>query len=67
MRKINSLTRGIIVFCLLATLTIIEYFLGINQVPQILLWIIAIIKMVLVLHYFMHFYRLLESDEGGNE
>jgi len=67
MKKLNSLKRGISVFLLLATLTIIEYFLGINQVPQILLWIIAIIKMALVLHYFMHFYRLLESDKGGNE
>jgi len=67
MKKLNSLKRGIAVFLLLASLTVIEYFLGINQVPQILLWVIAIIKMALVLHYFMHFYRVLESDEGGNE
>ncbi|PKN85301.1 MAG: hypothetical protein CVU46_11500 [Chloroflexi bacterium HGW-Chloroflexi-8] len=67
MKKLNSLTRGIVVFFMLAVLTIMEYFLGINQVPQILLWIIAIIKMALVLNYFMHFYRLFESDERGNE
>jgi hypothetical protein len=64
MKKLDPLIRGIVVFLLLGVLTAIEYFLGVNEVPQILLWLIAIIKVVLVLHYFMHFLRLFRKDEG---
>jgi len=66
MKKLDSLKRGIIVFLLLGVLTAIEYFLGVNEVPQILLWLIAIVKIVLVLHYFMHFLRLFQKDEGDH-
>jgi heme/copper-type cytochrome/quinol oxidase subunit 4 len=67
MKKLNSLTRGLVVFLILAVLTAIEYYLGISEVPQILLWIIALTKMTLVLNYFMHFYRVLGNDEGEHE
>ena len=66
MKKLDSLKRGIVVFLLLGVLTAIEYFLGVNEVPQILLWLIAITKMVLVLHYFMHILRLFRKDEGDH-
>ncbi len=66
MKKLDSLKRGIVVFLLLGVLTAIEYFLGVNDVPQILLWLIAIFKIVLVLHYFMHFLRLFRKDEGDH-
>jgi len=66
MKKLDSLKRGIVVFLLLAVLTAIEYFLGVNDVPQFLLWLIAIAKLVLVLHYFMHFLRLFRKDEGDH-
>lgn len=66
MKKLDPLKRGIVVFLLLGVLTAIEYFLGVNEVPQILLWLIAIVKMVLVLHYFMHILRLFRKDEGDH-
>ncbi len=63
----NPLKRGVFVFIALLVLTAIEYFLGIRQVPQILLWVIAIVKALLVLQFFMHFNRLFDGDEGGHE
>ncbi len=63
----DSLKRGILVFVGLAVLTIVEYFLGTNQVPQILLWVIALTKALLVLQFFMHFSRLFGEDDGGHE
>jgi len=67
MSKLHPLKRGVVIFLLLGILTIIEYFLGINQVPQILLWTIAVIKLLLVLQYFMHIYKVFGSDDGGKE
>ncbi len=66
MKTMQPLRRGIVVFAILAVLTIIEYFLAINEVPQILLWTTALIKLVLVLQYFMHIYRVFRSDEGDS-
>ncbi len=67
MKNIQPLRRGIVIFAILAVLTIIEYFLAINGVPQILLWTTALIKLVLVLQYFMHVYRVFRSDEGDSQ
>ena len=67
MSKLHPLKRGVFIFLLLGVLTIIEYVLGINEVPQILLWSIAIIKVLLVLQYFMHIYKVFRSDDGGQE
>jgi hypothetical protein len=67
MSKLHPLQRGVFIFLLLGILTIIEYILGINEVPQILLWTIAIIKILLVLQYFMHIYKVFKSDDGGHE
>lgn len=64
--KINALTRGIVIFAILAVLTGIEYILGVNEAPSFLLWIVAIIKGGLVLWYFMHLPRVFSSD-GGHE
>lgn len=67
MSKLHPLQRGVFIFLLLGILTIIEYILGINEVPQILLWTIAIIKILLVMQYFMHIYKVFKSDDGGHE
>ena len=67
MNKLHPLNRGLVIFIILGILTVIEYFLGINQVPQILLWTIAVIKVLLVLQYFMHIYKVFKSDDGGQE
>lgn len=66
MSKLNALTRGIVVFAILAVLTGVEYILGINEAPAILLWIMATLKGGLVLWYFMHLPRVFKS-EGGHE
>lgn len=69
MTKFSPLKRGIIVFIILTALTAIEYYLGINEVPAILLWAVAIIKLLLVLQYFMHISRVINPNksEGGHE
>ena len=65
-QKTSALKRGVIVFVVLAVLTAIEYFLGINHVPQILLWIVAFLKAGLVLWFFMHVGRVFLPD-GDHE
>jgi heme/copper-type cytochrome/quinol oxidase subunit 4 len=67
MTKLSPLKRGIAVFVLLAILTAIEYFLGINKVPAILLWAVALIKMLLVLQFFMHINRVINPKKGDHE
>ncbi len=66
MSKLNELTRGVVVFVILAALTGIEYLLGVSEVPAIFLWIVALVKGGLVLWYFMHLQRVFKS-EGGHE
>jgi len=62
--KTNELARGVRVFIALAVLTVIEYFLGMAEAPAILLAIIAVIKAGLVIWYFMHIFRLFQSEGG---
>ena len=61
-KKSIELRRGVLVFASLAVLTAIEYFIGVNQVPPIFLWVIAILKAALVLVYFMHIGRLVAAE-----
>lgn len=64
----SALRRGVIVFAALAVLTAIEYLLGVNEAPAILLWIVALLKAGLVLWFFMHLPRVFNPDnEGGHE
>jgi len=63
----SALKRGVVVFAVLAVLTAVEYYLGINEVPSILLWITALVKAGLVLWFFMHLPRVFSSEEGGHE
>ncbi len=64
MKNMNPLTRGVVVFGVLAVLTIIEYFLGVLAVPMALLWIVAAMKAGLVLWFFMHLGRVF--NPGGD-
>lgn len=64
--KMNALTRGVAIFIILAVLSALEYILGINEVPSVLLWIIALTKFGLVLWFFMHLPRVFNTD-GGHE
>jgi len=63
--KQQELMQGVVVFAVLAFLTMIEYFLGTATAPAILLWVIALMKGGLVLWYFMHLKRAFR-DEGGH-
>ncbi len=65
-KPISELRRGVYVFAALAVLTALEYWLGTSEYPAIFLWAIAILKVALVVVYFMHFGRLF-SAEGGHE
>jgi heme/copper-type cytochrome/quinol oxidase subunit 4 len=62
--KTNELTRGVIIFVILAVLTGVEYLVGINELPSVILWILALAKFGLVLWFFMHLPRVFNSDGG---
>lgn len=63
--KSAELRRGVMTFLALAVLTAIEYVLGTLDNMTIPLVIIALIKAVLVLWFFMHLPRVF--SEGGHE
>ena len=64
MKPSDELKRGVIVFGALALLTLVEYFLGVNQAPAIVMWLIALVKTGLVIWFFMHVFRVLDSEGG---
>ena len=66
MNKSANLRRGVIVFVVLAVLTVLEYFLGTHASPAIFLWLVALVKAGLVMWYFMHLKRVFRPDEGGH-
>jgi cytochrome c oxidase subunit 4 len=67
MHKLNPLTRGIVVFAILAVLTAIEFLLAsLGASATAFLVLIALAKAGLVLWYFMHLSRVFKS-EGDHE
>ena len=62
--KLSDLSRGVVVFLVLAVLTAVEYYLGVSQVPSIILWVIALVKGSLVVWFFMHVFRVFGSEGG---
>ncbi len=68
MNKMNELKRGVVVFIILAVLTGIEFAIALLEVSFILLALIALVKAIAVLWYFMHLPRVFNpSSEGGHE
>jgi len=63
--KKSMLSQGVLIFIYLGVLTLLEFFVALtfNSVP--LLVVVALIKAVLVVYYYMHIYQL--NSEGGNE
>jgi cytochrome c oxidase subunit 4 len=57
---------GGIVAVVLAILTVAEYFIGVAYPYPTPLFLIALLKAVLVLYFFMHVYRLWRTDEGDH-
>ncbi|MGL4650869.1 MAG: cytochrome C oxidase subunit IV family protein [Caldilineaceae bacterium] len=57
---------GGIVALILAALTVLEYYVGIAYPSATVLFLIALVKAVLVLYFFMHVYRLWRPDDEGS-
>jgi cytochrome c oxidase subunit 3 len=60
----GSLFQGVVVFILLAFFTIAEYFIAITSQAFFLLTIVALIKVGLVVYYYMHIYKLAEEEHN---
>lgn len=60
--KSAALTQGVIIAVYLFVLTLLEYFVAVAFDAVPLLIVVAIVKAVLVLYYFMHIYKLNEND-----
>lgn len=58
-----NLLQGVNVFIALAVLTAIEFFIAITNASLLLISIVAILKAVLVLYYYMHVYHLRDVDK----
>lgn len=58
----NSYQLGISIFIMLAFLTAAEYFIAIEFSSTFLLIVVAMVKAVLVLYFYMHISKLLKND-----
>jgi len=59
----DALFQGLFIFVLLAFLTAVEFFIAITNGSVLLLSVAAILKVGLVVYYYMHIYKLLEDDD----
>jgi len=65
--KKSMLSQGVFIFVYLAVLTALEFFVAITFDSVPLLVVIALVKAVLVLYYYMHIYQLnAENDPDEN-
>jgi cytochrome c oxidase subunit 4 len=62
-KKKAAYRTGTVIFIVLAVLTAVEYVVGLYPNTSITLFIIALIKAVLIVQYFMHVSKLW-SEEG---
>jgi len=63
--KANVLNQGVVIFIFLAVLTGLEFFVAIAIGNVALLIVLALIKMGLVIYYYMHIARL--NDDSGDD
>lgn len=61
--KAADYRRIYIVFVALAILTIAEYFVSVQLGSAVFLILIALAKAALIVHFFMHVYRLWREEE----
>jgi cytochrome c oxidase subunit III len=59
------LRQGMVIFIFLAVLTGLEFFIAVTIGAIFLLVVVAVIKVGLVLYYYMHIYKL--NEEGGED
>ncbi|MCE9647905.1 MAG: cytochrome c oxidase subunit 3 [Chloroflexi bacterium] len=62
--KSSALAQGVVIFVYLALLTALEYFVAVTFDAVSILVVIAVIKLALVMYYYMHIYKLNEGAEG---
>jgi cytochrome c oxidase subunit 3 len=60
--KSSALLQGIVIFVYLAVLTGLEYLVAITFKAVSVLVVVAVVKAALVVYYYMHIYKLNESD-----
>ncbi len=60
--KQSGYAQVIIIGIILALLTVIEYFMGLYHVGATLLMLIAALKAILVIYFFMHVSRLWTAE-----
>ncbi len=58
----SAYTKGIIVAVGLAALTVVEYYLALVTHSPTLLLLVALLKAVIVIWFFMHVYRLWRTE-----
>jgi cytochrome c oxidase subunit 3 len=63
--KTDALRQGMIVFVFLAVLTALEFFIAIAIGAIPLLIVVALVKVGLVMYYYMHIYKL--NEESGDD
>jgi cytochrome c oxidase subunit 3 len=66
-QHLGSLNQGLVVFIILAFLTLVEFFIAITNQSLLLLSIVGIIKAGLVLNYYMHIYKLGEPETEADQ
>lgn len=62
--KSTMLSQGVFIFVYLAMLTALEFFVAISFNSVALLVVVALVKAVLVVYYYMHIYKLNIDGEG---
>lgn len=60
--KTSALNQGVVIFIYLGILTILEYFVAVTFSAVSILIVVALVKLALVMYYYMHIYKLNESD-----
>jgi cytochrome c oxidase subunit 3 len=63
--KTDALRQGVIIFVFLAVLTALEFFIAIAIGAIPLLIVVALVKVGLVMYYYMHIYKL--NEESGDD
>jgi cytochrome c oxidase subunit 3 len=62
--KSSALGQGVVIFVYLALLTILEYFVAVTFNAVSILVVVAVVKLALVMYYYMHIYKLNENSEA---
>jgi len=65
--KSIMLSQGIFIFVYLAVMTAIEFGIALTFNSTTLLVVLALVKAVLVVYYYMHIYELNADDHGADE